>query len=47
MLVNAKRNRGGITLRAEVLGREVLTKTQFEAKAGDFLISRKLLKNAS
>lgn len=40
-LVNAKRNRGGIALRAEVLGREVLTKTQFEAKAGDFLISRR------
>lgn len=40
-LVNARRNRGGITLRAEVLGCEVLTKTQFEAKAGDFLISRR------
>jgi type I restriction enzyme, S subunit len=40
-LVNAKRNRGGIISRAEVLGREVLTKTQFEAKAGDFLISRR------
>jgi type I restriction enzyme S subunit len=40
-LVNAKRNRGGITLRAEVQGREVLTKTQFEAKTGDFLISRR------
>lgn len=40
-LVNAKRSRGGITLRSELPGREILTKTQFEAKAGDFLISRR------
>ena len=40
-LVNAKRSRGGITLRSELTGREILTKTQFEAKAGDFLISRR------
>ncbi|MCC7064643.1 MAG: restriction endonuclease subunit S [Planctomycetes bacterium] len=40
-LVNAKRNRGGITLRGTLQGREILTKTQFEVKAGDFLISRR------
>lgn len=40
-LVNAKRNRGGIALRGELPGHEILTKTQFEAKAGDFLISRR------
>jgi type I restriction enzyme S subunit len=40
-LVNAKRNRGGITPRNELPGREILTRTQFEAKAGDFLISRR------
>lgn len=40
-LVNAKRNRGGIALRGELPGREILTKTQFETKAGDFLISRR------
>src|SRR5580692_12415557 len=40
-LLTAKRNRGGIALRGELLGREILTKTQFEAKAGDFLISRR------
>lgn len=40
-LVNAKRNRGGITLRNESQGKEVLTKSQFIAKAGDFLISRR------
>jgi type I restriction enzyme S subunit len=40
-LLTAKRNRGGITLRGELLGKEILTKTQFEAKAGDFLISRR------
>jgi type I restriction enzyme, S subunit len=40
-LLTAKRSRGGIALRGELLGREILTKTQFEAKAGDFLISRR------
>lgn len=40
-LLTAKRSRGGITLRGELSGREILTKTQFEAKAGDFLISRR------
>lgn len=40
-LLTAKRSRGGITLRSELLGREVLTKAQFEARAGDFLISRR------
>lgn len=40
-LVTAKRNRGGIVLRSETPGREVLTKTQFEAREGDFLISRR------
>jgi type I restriction enzyme, S subunit len=40
-LVNAKRSRGGIVLRSELTGREILTKTQFETKAGDFLISRR------
>ena len=40
-LVTAKRNRGGIVLRSELLGSEILTKTQFAARAGDFLISRR------
>lgn len=40
-LVNAKRSRGGIVLRTKLLGREILTKTQFETKGGDFLISRR------
>ena len=40
-LVTAKRNRGGIVSRGELLGREILTKTQFEIHAGDFLISRR------
>jgi type I restriction enzyme S subunit len=40
-LVNAKRSRGGIVLRSEMLGDEILTKTQFETKAGDFVISRR------
>ncbi len=40
-LVNAKRSRGGVVLRGEQLGREILTKTQFEAREGDFLISRR------
>lgn len=40
-LLTAKRSRGGITLRGELHGRDILTKTQFEARAGDFLISRR------
>lgn len=40
-LVTAKRSRGGIVSRGNLLGREILTKTQFETKAGDFLISRR------
>lgn len=40
-LLTAKRSRGGITLRGELLGREVLTKTQFRVKAADFVISRR------
>lgn len=40
-LLTAKRSRGGIALRGLLLGREILTKTQFEAKKGDFLISRR------
>ena len=40
-LVTAKRSRVGIALRGDLLGREILTKTQFETKAGDFLISRR------
>jgi type I restriction enzyme S subunit len=40
-LLTAKRSRGGITLRTELLGREILTKSQFEAYGGDFLISRR------
>jgi type I restriction enzyme S subunit len=40
-LVTAKRSRGGIVLRSELLGSEILTKTQFAARAGDFLISRR------
>lgn len=40
-LVNAKRNRGGIVPRAKALGKNILTKTQFYLKEGDFLISRR------
>ncbi len=40
-LVTAKRSRGGIVSRGSLLGREVLTKTQFRIKEGDFLISRR------
>lgn len=39
--LTAKRNRGGIVLRDEILGKDILTKTQFEVKAGDFVISRR------
>lgn len=40
-LVTARRSRGGITSRGSLLGREILTRTQFETKPGDFLISRR------
>jgi len=40
-LVTAKRSRGGIVPRERLLGRDILTKTQFEVRAGDFLISRR------
>lgn len=40
-LVTAKRSRGGIVSRGALLGREILTKTQFEIKTGDFVISRR------
>lgn len=40
-LVTAKRSRGGIVSRGTLFGREILTKTQFEVKAGDFVISRR------
>jgi type I restriction enzyme S subunit len=40
-LVIAKRNRRGISLRGKLTGREILTKTQFQVHAGDFLMSRR------
>ena len=40
-LVKAKRSRGGIVPRGKLLGREILTKTQFTIRANDFLISRR------
>ena len=40
-LVTAKRGRGGIVPRSVLKGREILTKTQFYIKSGDFLISRR------
>ena len=40
-LVTARRNRGGIVPRARLFGRDILTKTQFFIKAGDFLISKR------
>ncbi|TCL62520.1 restriction endonuclease subunit S [Rhizobium sp. BK251] len=40
-LVTAKRNRGGIIERGQLKGRSIKTKTQFVAKSGDFLISRR------
>lgn len=40
-LVTAKRNRGGIVERGRLRGRSIKTKTQFLAKSGDFLISRR------
>lgn len=40
-LVTAKRYRAGIVPREELRGGQIKTTTQFEAKAGDFLISRR------
>ncbi len=40
-LVTAKRSRGGIVPREKLLGKNILTKTQFYINAGDFLISRR------
>lgn len=40
-LVIAKRSRGGIVPRSVLKGRDILTKTQFYIKSGDFLISRR------
>ncbi len=40
-LVNAKRSRGGIVAREQLLGKEILTKTQFQVAEGDFLISKR------
>jgi type I restriction enzyme S subunit len=40
-LVTAKRSRGGIVPREKLLGKEILTKTQFYISAGDFLISKR------
>jgi type I restriction enzyme S subunit len=40
-LVNAKRNRGGVVSRERLLGRQVLTKTQFLVRTDDFLISKR------
>lgn len=40
-LVVAKRNRGGIEPRETLLGHEVKTPTQFEVRAGDFVISKR------
>lgn len=40
-LVNAQRSRGGIVYRDRLKGKEIKVKTQFEIRAGDFLISRR------
>ncbi len=40
-LVVAKRSRGGVVPRARLLGKQVLTKTQFEIHGNDFLISNR------
>jgi type I restriction enzyme S subunit len=40
-LVVARRNRGGIAPREKLLGREILTKSQFLTHSGDFLISKR------
>ena len=46
-LVKAKRSRGGIVARERLKGREILTKTQFEVRAGDFLISRRQISHGA
>lgn len=40
-LVTAKRSRGGVVARSRLLGRDVLTKTQFLIEGDDFLISNR------
>lgn len=40
-LIVARRNRGGIAPREKLLGREILTKSQFLTHSGDFLISKR------
>ncbi len=40
-LVNAKRNRGGVVARKKLSGKNILTKTQFYIKEGDFLIANR------
>jgi len=40
-LVNAKRSRGGIVARDRLKGREILVKSQFEVRPGDFVISNR------
>jgi type I restriction enzyme S subunit len=40
-LVTAKRNREGIVPRSVLKGKDILTKTQFYVREGDFLISRR------
>lgn len=40
-LVNVKRSRGGVVARGRLLGRQVLTKTQFYIHTDDFLISKR------
>lgn len=40
-LVTAKRSRGGVVARSRLLGREVLTKTQFQIARDDFLMSNR------
>lgn len=41
LLVNAKRNRAGITIRERKIGRDIKVKSQFQIKAGDFLVSKR------
>ena len=40
-LVTAKRNRGGIIHRENLIGKKILTKNQYYLRSGDFLISRR------
>lgn len=40
-LVTAKRSRGGVVARSRLMGREVLTKTQFQIARDDFLMSNR------